>query len=295
MDGGLGNQLFQYIFFRFLEEKTGDICYVDDRAFFQCDEHNGYALDKIFGLQPNLLSGYFDKDVYDAVLKITKEDINIVDFLSGNGLPLQVLSYNDLIRSQTMKLRHPYKGHVHNLDARRPAASATRLAGNVYYYGYWICHDYFLNIRDKILGEVRFPAIDDEYNRGIAAEISRKQSVGVHVRRGDFISRGWQLSADWYCESVVKINNAVSDPVFFIFSDDMEWCRSNIETLGFNAGDVIVYVEGNSGGTSFRDMQHMTSCKHLIIANSTFSFIAALLNQNPNKLVLNPLPNRIVV
>jgi len=75
----------------------------------------------------------------------------------------------------------------------------------------------------------------------------------------------------------------VKEPYWFVFSDDINWCRKNL-TLGTNA----CYVEHNTGQNSFRDMQLMSLCKHNIIANSTFSWWGAWLNINSEKVVICP-------
>jgi hypothetical protein len=76
----------------------------------------------------------------------------------------------------------------------------------------------------------------------------------------------------------------VEKPIFFIFSDDIDWCKKNLilDTTQ------VQYVVGNNGINSFRDMQLMSICKHNIITNSSFSWWAATLNKNPNKVIVFP-------
>ena len=69
MNGGLGNQMFQYIFFRWLELNSGDECFLDDSPFFGDHvAHNGYELERLFGVQPRRLSQYFDADIWDYMV-----------------------------------------------------------------------------------------------------------------------------------------------------------------------------------------------------------------------------------
>jgi hypothetical protein len=84
---------------------------------------------------------------------------------------------------------------------------------------------------------------------------------------------------DYYQKSINLINSRVKDPKYYVFSDDMDWVKKNL--IIKNA----VYVEGNKGGV---DLQLMSLCKHNIIANSTFSWWGAWLNNNPEKIVISP-------
>ncbi len=64
----------------------------------------------------------------------------------------------------------------------------------------------------------------------------------------------------------------------YVFSDDIDWCKSNSEEMGFNAFRSVCYVDGNTGSKSYIDMQLMSQCKGVIASNSAFSYLAALLN-----------------
>ena len=295
MNGGLGNQLFQYILYRFIEENSGDDCYIDDSDFFHWNSHFGYEIKKIFGLTPNLLSEYFDNDVWKEVLAVTKDNINIIDFFKQNGLPMNVVSEGSMmVDAYSKRYKVPYIGVYTTLSANSYAPEIAQKKGNVYYYGYWINAHWFQNIRDQIIQELKFPDFDDDYNKNMAEKICSSHSVGIHVRRGDFIDYGWALDLKWYRSSITHMKLVINDPVYYIFSDDLQFCRSNLETLGFAKNDNIVFVEGNTGGKNWRDMQLISLCKNLIIANSSFSYLGALLNQNPNKYVLNPTTRMII-
>ena len=208
---------------------------------------------------------------------------------------MKAVSESNLLAVDHKKHKVPYTGKFHIVNANTYAPEIALLNGDVYYYGYWINMHWFQNVRDQIIRELKFPEIDDDYNKRTAEEICACHSVGVHVRRGDFIDYGRLLDPKWYWETVKHIKPIISKPVFFIFSDDIDWCRLKIALLGFDESDNVVFVEGNTEGKNFRDMQLMTLCQNLIIANSSFSYLAALLNQNPNKYVLNPVSTRQIV
>lgn len=75
-----------------------------------------------------------------------------------------------------------------------------------------------------------------------------------------------------------EILNVHPDSVFFIFSDDIEWCKNNRSELGFDLPRKVVYVEGNSGAQSYRDLQLMSFCKGMILSKSAFCYLALLLS-----------------
>ena len=97
--------------------------------------------------------------------------------------------------------------------------------------------------------------------------INRSNSVSLHVRRGDYLNLKniGVLDVDYYMKAVEYIRTIVENPTFYIFSDDLEWCKNN---LGFL--DDCIYVDRTQ--TEIDDLQLMSYCRHNIIANSSFSF-----------------------
>lgn len=73
----------------------------------------------------------------------------------------------------------------------------------------------------------------------------------------------------------------------FVFSDDIAWCKEHAEELGFGQFSSIVFVEGNMHGRNYLDLQLMSSCKGMILSNSAFCYLAALLNTE-KKCYVNP-------
>lgn len=131
---------------------------------------------------------------------------------------------------------------------------------------------------------VSLSARNEEYKRQIAAA----QSVSVHIRRGDYQQGrnkecfGAFCTLDYYRAAIAEMSRSGEPLRFFVFSDDVEWVRKNLPI------DNAVYVTGNEGNDSWLDLFLMSLCRHNIIANSTFSFWAAMLNANPSKRVFYP-------
>ena len=98
----------------------------------------------------------------------------------------------------------------------------------------------------------------------------------LHVRRGDYVNNSYFYSqpVSYYMDGIQKVNENVKDPVYFVFSDDLNWTRDNIKT-----GGVVHYCDINDGKTDYMELALMSNCKHAIIANSTFSWWGALADQ----------------
>lgn len=108
-------------------------------------------------------------------------------------------------------------------------------------------------------------------------------NCAIHVRRGDYVDLSYyhQIKMDYYEASMLKINQETGISHFYVFSDDIEWCKENFKNIAYR----YTFVEGN---TDFEDLMLMSFFKHQIIANSSFSWWAAFLNKNPDKIVIFP-------
>jgi hypothetical protein len=105
--------------------------------------------------------------------------------------------------------------------------------------------------------------------------------MSVHVRRGDYVKMGFSLGIDVYRECVDKaFENLKGEYTLYVFSDDINWCKDNEHELTFDRFKKIVYVEGNTNGNNYIDLQLMSKCRVMIISNSAFCLLAAMLNTN---------------
>lgn len=147
---------------------------------------------------------------------------------------------------------------------------------------------YFRNSQDKIRRAFSFPRLDPKNQQFAKAEESTN-SVSIHIRRGDHMAENQHLFdvGGYYQQAVAYIKQHVDNPRFFIFSDDISWCKTNLSSLGITDKQAVL-VQGNSGSNSFRDMQLMSLCKHNIIPISTFSWWGSFLNDNREKITIAP-------
>lgn len=285
LNGGLANQAFQYIFGRFGElynPQEGPWIF-DDSYFYVNHIHNGFELEKIFGLKLNLASTYFDTDVWEELLRLKKQGVSLPQAILDMGIPIAMLA-----ESVNYKEFNPFSGEVLEIRPNEFHPEITRMPlENVYYHGYWLHKDWFTSYKDSIRKEFTFPPLKDDKNIQYAERIHSTLSVGVHIRRGDYVTLGIQVPEAVYSHHARVAVQSYPDCVFFVFSDDVAWCRSNAEVLGLNLPKETVYVEGNVQGRNYIDLQLLSMCKGMILSNSAFCFLAALLGREL-QFVLNP-------
>ena len=290
LNGGLANQVFQYIFARYYElSHPGEIMYLDDSYFALNTVHNGYELEKVFGLRPHMLSECFDEEVWIYMLEERKKGKSIPQILCDNEIPFCMISeMGDAYRSF-----NPFSGKVVSIQSNEFLPQILDYPDNIYYHGYWINKKWFESYREVFLQELVFPQIADSKNWGIMNQIHTTKSVAIHIRRGDYVSLGWIINAHAYKDMVMAyLTTAGKGWTVFVFSDDIAWCKENEAEMGLNLFDDIVYVEGNDSGRNYIDMQLMSQCKGVIMSGSAFCYLAVLLNAQ-RQIVINPTQREV--
>lgn len=137
----------------------------------------------------------------------------------------------------------------------------------------------------KVRGSLLFKIPMDEDNNRYLRIIKRSNSISIHVRRTDYLQFNEDCYKYGYFPKCVKfMKRHICDPVFFLFSDDLEWCKKHLLEIGLTPDDNIYYIDINTGKSSYRDMQLMASCKHNITTKSSFGWWASFLNSNPEKI-----------
>lgn len=290
LNGGLANQAFQYIFARYYElSHPGEIMYMDDSYFALNTVHNGYELEKVFGIRPHMLSECFDEDVWQFILKEKKRGKSVVQVLSEYGGEMCMISEV----GEGHKQFNPFSGRVFSIPCNEYFPQILDESGDIYYHGYWINKKWFDKYKDVFLKEFCFPEIEGERNRGWLEKIKNSNSVSIHIRRGDYVKLGWALESEAYHKWIEQfIGQFGVKWELFVFSDDIEWCKTNKEALGFTLFENVVYVEGNVCGKNYIDMQLMSQCKAMIMSNSAFCYLAALLNTR-KEICLNPTQREV--
>lgn len=258
--GGLGNQMFVYAFY--LSMKMNDKnTFCTDCILKKDKAHTGYDLGRAFGIvtDSNLFLDIFVKCMMKMRRRFSPSLFQFVLSL------LRIRFLSDVVG-----------GHCDESFLQKNNRFS-------FFFGYWQSENYFYPYREKICETFRFNIeVLSETTQYFWEEIQKqRESVALHVRRGDFVDADIALLDVYYDKAIDVLYQYVLSPVFYVFSDDMEYAKTlNIPNA--------VYVDCNKGEDSWQDMFLMSSCRHNIIANSTFSWWGAYLNRNESKVVIAP-------
>jgi hypothetical protein len=253
--GGLGNQFFQYAAGRALAE-FHQTPFKLDLYYYKKHPYRKFELDK-FNIPLELAS---------------REEVHA--FTGKNPIIRFLNKYDNYFHCPEV-FAQP---HYHFYD------DFFQLPGNLYLSGYWQSEKYFESIRSEIY-KWYIPAKPfDERNQTIIQQMKSCASVSLHVRRGDYAGNSifGSASEEYYKKAVDYICQHVNNPHFFIFSDEIEWCRKNLSI------DKATFIDWNKKDDSYKDLWLMSNCKNHIMANSTFSWWGAWLDNNSTKVVTAP-------
>lgn len=267
MAGGLGNQMFQYALYRQLIS-MGKIVKMDDEAGFKEDEQRNPALAP-FGI------------AYERASR--REIIRMTD---ASMFPL------------TRIRRKLFGRHSHSYFEENKQFQAKIFDwDNVYLEGYWQSEKYFSDVGETLRKEFGLESVRENHSNGCGfseqakkslQEIEQTQSVSIHIRRGDYLLPQNQalfgnICTECYYERAMKtIADRHPDVTFYLFTNDSEWAKEWIDKPYR-----IVPIEWE-GAKDYELLTLMSRCKHNILANSSFSWWASYLNENPDKMVTAP-------
>ncbi len=254
--GGLGNQLFEYAMGLVLARKTGGTCRVDPVA---C---------AIAGARPYVL-GRLRAPAPAASLWESR-------LLLANRTRWQRHLWQKLAgrchtggSARLGRLRLVWESRRgFNADQLFPAARI------LYLVGVWQSHLYWRGYEGVVREAVELPAIPDSLS-ALARELQAGDSVAVHVRRTDYTHQAHKFvncSLGYYSSAVRLAAATVRRPAYVVFSDDIAWCRANMQFPG-----PARYIDA-PGQDPIVDLKLMSLCRHHIISNSTFGWWGAWLS-----------------
>ena len=267
--GGLGNQMFQYAAGRALALELGQPLLQDIsgfEGFAGSMEHREFELGRVFNISGKIA---------------TKEQVRSI---LGWQFPFQI----QRILAKPFMARFRGRGFVVEPHAHY-WPGIKNVPHDCYLYGYWQSEKYFKEAAPVILDDFRFKGSLAGQNVQLAVQMGQVNAVSLHVRRGDYVTNSKTMamhglcSMAYYHAAIKYIADRVEHPYFFIFSDDIPWVKDNLK-INFPCQ----YVGHNPGTESYNDMHLMSLCQHHIIANSSFSWWGAWLNQRKDKIVVTP-------
>ena len=256
LSGGLGNQMFQFAVGFSIAKKNNvklslDLSYINQRQL-----HNGFELEKVFS-------------IYSKVSFLNKPS-------SFNSI-----NFSEILNKIDITFYNFKEPHFHYTP------DILDIPKHSFLDGYWQSELYFKDYAKEIKKIFNFSDQLDKQNHLIANDIIQNDSISIHIRRGDFLikqnNNHYIDLKEYYLKAINESSKFFKNPKYFIFTDDPLWVTEN-----FVLGDSYIIIDANHAGKSFLDMYLMSLCKSNIIANSSFSWWSAWLNNKNDKIVYAP-------
>ena len=256
LTGGLGNQMFQFATGFAIAKKNNvrlslDLNYINQRQLF-----NGFELDKVF-------------DIYSKVSFLNK------------ALSLQSINFKEILNKIDVTFYNFKEPHFHY------TSKILDIPKHSFLDGYWQSELYFKDYAKEIRKIFYFSDHLDKQNHLISNDINQSNSISIHIRRGDFLLKRndnhYVNLKEYYLKAINESSKFFKNPKYFIFTDDPSWVTDN-----FVLDHSYFIVAVNKGTKSFYDMHLMSLCKSNIIANSSFSWWGAWLNNKKDKIIYAP-------
>ncbi len=274
INGGLGNQLFQYATARAISLKLNRKLLLDINWYHNIRKQENH-------LEPNATTlRDFSLNYFNIKSRvITKFHLNWINRLE--------------IRSKNSKFfKFLLNGPLNNLSYTKMNHNNFSLESiqnhpHVYLTGYWQNNAIFEEYKNLLYNDLILKHPLSVTNQDHLKSINATNSVAIHVRRGDYISNPKShkvhasCSNNYYYDSIDYIKNKLTNLHYFIFSDDMTWVKNNLD---FSTNTTFI----NNNEPEYEHLFLMSQCKHQITANSTFSWWAAWLNTNNAKIIITP-------
>lgn len=252
--GGLGNQLFQYATAKSLAIDRNSDLFLNLEDYTRQDAQNVDHVEfKLNNFNVDYNNQFVESEIneYDNVKKI-------IEPLSSDNFA-KFINFDDY-------------------------------SGNIYLKGYWQNENYFKHNQAIIQDDLKVITPPNTKNKKMLDEINNTNSVCISFRRGEyldsyFLAQFGMCTEEYYRNAINFISKIVNNPTFFIFSDDTDWIEDNV-----NLDYPTVPVNFNGVGYEHEELRLMYSCKHFILANSSFSWWGAWLSNNKHKTVFAPTP-----
>ena len=220
-------------------------------------------------------------------------DTTFYDEFNGNATPREYALGNFCIQGEIcpqkildelIEKKYIYQEKHYNFDPE-----AIKQGDNILYKGYWQSEKYFSEVRNILKRELLLKNKSSLFRKW-ENEINSENSLGIHIRRGDFVNVESTnkfhgvLSMDYYKKALDMLMKIRDKYEVFVFTDDVEWAKNNLFLINKNIS--CKFVSGN-GLKDFEEMMLMSVCKYNIIANSSFSWWGAWLGDE-KKIVIAP-------
>ena len=274
LQGGLGNQMFQYAIGRHLAHLNNTELKLDISVY---DSQNKNDTPRRYSLESFNIVGEIAKQQDTKKMKLPHMVSKNI-FARAYRKLFRYLEIKKSINKRTY-INEPYFKFCEDVLKRK---------GDAYLSGNWQSEDYFKDIDSIIRKDFTLKDKSAIYKNKLQQILSIDNSVSLHVRRGDYVNNPKTkenhgvLPISYYNKAVQLIEEKTENPTFFIFSDDIKWVKENLKT------DSPTIFISDERLKDFEELILMSNCAHNIIANSSFSWWGAWLNNNPLKIVIAP-------
>ena len=288
ISGRAGNQFFQYatvysyikknnikdkllISFQELDKrKTDSKTFIDALQFFKVEEYE--TIKKVH-------MTYYQK-MLDFLYKISVKIVRILKKIRKGRMTSK--DYKIIEKIWHKKLNK--NGLYYYMPTNKKFYESKN--SNIVFYGSFESVDFFEKNKKEVYDLFTPKERKQEKNKKLYNIINNTNSICVTIRRGDFLSekykKNFYICTPRYFENAInEINKIIDKPQYIIFSDDIQWCKNNM-----NFPKNTLYEDGND--PVWEKLRLMYSCKHFIISNSTFSWWAQYLSRNEDKIVFAP-------
>ena len=260
IEGGLGNQLFQYAFGMQLAAQHQAELVLDLSSYSNRPAH-GYLLDSL--------------SIGARELSIDERKRVPGRYQNGKRSILSAFSF---------------RGNDFRRVRERPFGFAEKYMSapnDCYLVGYWQSEQFFRDVTSSVRTQFQPSAMLSTETLRIRERMLNSSSIAIHLRRGDYITTkpmaARNLSVGYYKECIALQMERRPNSEVYVFSNDIAWCRKNL-----NLGCPIHFVEHTNSATAFEDLWLMTAAESLVIANSTFSWWGAYLAERQDRTVYAP-------
>lgn len=291
LSSGLGNQMFQYAFCRILQmhyqqdalcDYSGGTSFGGERGLLQVP---AVPLSG-FKLSPNV-KFVCDKTMIENDCRLRWK------FLDMFSLCVRVLPKildNKEFQLKTEKLFQPFlnKVGIYFSQLGYVPFAYTSHKKNILAEGNFLSWRYFEAYEEMIKSEFTIDLPFDDKNKEIVDFAQSHDSVCIHVRKGDFCDPRYKMinvcNKNYFESAIQRMQELVPHATFLVFSNDFEWVKTNID---FN-GVEYRFIDVNPPDQPVLELRLMSSCKHFIISNSSFSWWGQFLSKNEDKIVIAP-------
>lgn len=273
--GGLGNQMFQYAFYKALSKKRQDYDVYLDTYWFtlikkELPEHQK--------LTDDFTPRKYELDLFKNINPKFIPQETVKAYFAQRSKPNQ--TQREILEEKMIveKSAFEYDEKLLEVQPKR------------FFSGYFQNEEYFKHFKDELVKDFELPEFDkkDKHNQKLLKEIQNSNSVMIHIRRGDYLTLNQELPLEYYKKAVEYIIENVKKPKFYVFGiDSDEFIKKELK---LKHKFKFIGNKNHENNEDWKDFKLMQECKHAIIANSAFSWWAAWLGDYQGKIVTAPSP-----